>query len=41
MTSQIESLRTRGMRDLLPPAMARFRRIERAFLDVMSAWGYQ
>jgi histidyl-tRNA synthetase len=41
MTSQLESLRTRGMRDLLPAQMAAFRRIERAFLDVLHAWGYQ
>ena len=41
MTSQIESLRTRGMRDLLPAQMARFRRVERAFVTVMGAWGYQ
>jgi histidyl-tRNA synthetase len=41
MTSQITSLRTRGMRDLLPAQMSRFRRVERAFLAVMTAWGYQ
>jgi histidyl-tRNA synthetase len=41
MTSQMTSLRTRGMRDLLPAQMARFRRVERAFLSVMAAWGYQ
>lgn len=34
------SLLTRGMRDLLPEEMARFRRIERAFLDAARAWGY-
>src|SRR5688572_23427048 len=41
MTSQIESLRTRGMRDMLPAQMARFRRIEQAFVAVMNAWGYE
>lgn len=41
MTSQIESLRTRGMRDMLPAQMARFRRVERAFGSVMDAWGYE
>lgn len=41
MTSQIESLRTRGMRDMLPAHMSGFRRIERAFLSVMNAWGYE
>src|SRR5262245_11922616 len=40
MTSQIESLRTRGMRDLLPAQMTRFRRIEDAFVATMRAWGY-
>ena len=40
MTSQIASLRTRGMRDLLPAQMARFRRVEQAFVSVMAAWGY-
>jgi histidyl-tRNA synthetase len=29
------------MRDLLPAQMARFRRVERAFVSVMEAWGYQ
>jgi histidyl-tRNA synthetase len=41
MTSQIQSLRTRGMRDLLPAQMARFRRIEQAFLSTMDSWGYE
>src|SRR5918998_6446704 len=41
MTSHLASLRTRGMRDLLPAQMAGYRRVERAFLDVMHAWGYQ
>jgi histidyl-tRNA synthetase len=36
-----ESLRCRGMRDLLPPDMARFRRIEAAFREVSLAWGYR
>ncbi len=29
------------MRDLLPPEMARFRRVEQAFLSVCRSWGYQ
>ncbi|MGH2604454.1 MAG: ATP phosphoribosyltransferase regulatory subunit, partial [Dehalococcoidia bacterium] len=41
MTSQIESLRTRGMRDMLPAQMTRFRRVEAAFIDVMAGWGYE
>lgn len=41
MTSQIESLRTRGMRDMLPAQMAAFRRVEHAFTSVMNAWGYE
>jgi histidyl-tRNA synthetase len=36
-----ESRRCRGMRDLLPVDMARFRRVEAAFRDVCLAWGYQ
>src|SRR5205814_3207686 len=35
-----ESLRCRGMRDLLPADMLRFRYIERAFREEMLAWGY-
>lgn len=34
-------MRSRGMRDLLPAAMARFRRIEAAFRDVALGWGYE
>lgn len=41
MTTEAESLRTRGMRDLLPAQMARFRRIESVFLATMAAWGYR
>lgn len=40
MTSASESLRCRGMRDMLPGDMARFRRIERVFREEMLAWGY-
>lgn len=36
-----KSLRCRGMRDLLPADMARFRRIEDAFRRVCADWGYQ
>jgi histidyl-tRNA synthetase len=36
-----ESQRCRGMRDLLPADMARFRRVEAAFSDVCLAWGYR
>ncbi|MDP2950411.1 MAG: ATP phosphoribosyltransferase regulatory subunit, partial [Chloroflexota bacterium] len=36
-----ESPRCRGMRDLLPADMARFRRVEDAFRSVCLAWGYQ
>lgn len=35
-----ESLRCRGMRDLLPDEMARFRRVESAFGRVCRQWGY-
>jgi histidyl-tRNA synthetase len=41
MPDTIESLRCRGMRDLLPPEMARFRRVEQAFLAACRASGYQ
>lgn len=41
MTTASESRRTRGMRDLLPAQMARFRHIEAAFLRTMASWGYQ
>ncbi len=34
-------LRSRGMRDLAPDEMARFRRVERAFLDTAGARGYR
>jgi len=36
-----ESLRCRGMRDLLPEEMTRFRRLEAAFRQVCEAWGFQ
>ena len=41
MTDAPGSLRSPGMRDMLPDDMARFRRIERAFRDEMRAWGYE
>jgi histidyl-tRNA synthetase len=41
MTGTGESLRCRGMRDLLPADMGRFRRIERAFRAALLAWGYE
>lgn len=34
-------MRSRGMRDILPPEMARFRRIEDAFRAVCLGWGYR
>jgi histidyl-tRNA synthetase len=36
-----ESLRCRGMRDLLPEEMARFRRVEEVFATTCRQWGYQ
>ncbi|HUF53975.1 MAG TPA: ATP phosphoribosyltransferase regulatory subunit [Dehalococcoidia bacterium] len=36
-----ESMRSRGMRDMLPSEMERFRRIENAFRDVSLGWGYR
>jgi histidyl-tRNA synthetase len=36
----MDSMRARGMRDMLPGDMARFRRIETAFRDVCVGWGY-
>jgi histidyl-tRNA synthetase len=35
-----ESMRSQGMRDMLPADMERFRRIEKAFRDVCLGWGY-
>ncbi len=35
-----DSMRCRGMRDILPSEMARFRRVEEAFRDVCLGWGY-
>ncbi len=36
----VETMRSRGMRDMLPDEMERFRRIEQAFRDVCLGWGY-
>jgi histidyl-tRNA synthetase len=36
-----EPSRCRGMRDLLPADMARFRQVEEAFRSMCLAWGYQ
>jgi len=36
-----ETMRSRGMRDMLPDEMERFRRIEQAFRDVCLGWGYR
>ena len=36
-----ESMRSRGMRDLLPADMERFRRTELTFRDVCLGWGYE
>lgn len=36
-----ESMRSRGMRDILPEDMARFRRVELTFRDVALGWGYE
>ena len=36
-----EPMRCRGMRDLLPEEMARFRRVEDSFRQVCSSWGYE
>src|SRR5690242_14985432 len=41
MSDTAESLRVRGMRDLLPGAMNRFRRVERAFREELLSWGYE
>jgi histidyl-tRNA synthetase len=41
MPEIVDSLRCRGMRDLLPPEMARFRRVEEAFLRTCRSWGYE
>ena len=35
-----ESMRSQGMRDMLPADMERFRRIELTFRDVCLGWGY-
>ena len=36
-----ESMRSKGMRDMLPDDMVRFRRIEGAFRETCLGWGYQ
>src|SRR3989304_6309494 len=36
-----ESMRCRGMKDMLPADMQRFRRIEEAFREVCLGWGYE
>ncbi len=36
-----ESMRSNGMRDMLPADMERFRRIELAFREVCLGWGYE
>ncbi len=41
MTFAPETLLCRGMRDLLPDDLARFRRLETAFRGVCAAWGYR
>jgi histidyl-tRNA synthetase len=41
MTFAPETLLCRGMRDLLPEDLARFRRLETAFRNVCAAWGYR
>jgi len=40
MGNGMESLRSRGMRDLLPEEMALYRRAEEDFARVCSSWGY-
>jgi histidyl-tRNA synthetase len=40
MTNVAETLLCRGMRDMLPEEMRRFRRIERVFRDTCRSWGY-
>jgi histidyl-tRNA synthetase len=40
MSNGTDSLRSRGMRDLLPDEMALYRRVEEDFARVCSAWGY-
>src|SRR3990170_7568045 len=41
MYTMIEPLRCRGMRDMLPDEMRRFRRLEEAFLSACLGWGYE
>lgn len=41
MTLAPETLLCRGMRDLLPDELARFRRLETGFRSVCAAWGYR
>ena len=41
MCSMGENLRCRGMRDMLPDDMRRFRRVEEAFRTACLGWGYE
>src|SRR3989304_3132737 len=41
MSAMDHSMRCRGMRDILPSEMRRFRRIEQAFREVCQGWGYE
>lgn len=41
MTEATETLRSRGMRDLLPEEMARFRRVEGVFRATCEGWGFR
>ncbi|MGI8551663.1 MAG: ATP phosphoribosyltransferase regulatory subunit, partial [Dehalococcoidia bacterium] len=41
MPSILESPRARGMRDLLPDEMERFRRVEQAFHSTCESWGFR
>jgi len=41
MTGPTESLRSRGMRDLLPEEMGRFRRVEAVFRPTCGGWGFR
>ena len=41
MARPIDSLTCRGMRDLLPEEMERFRRVEQVFRSVCESWGFR
>jgi histidyl-tRNA synthetase len=41
MTASVDSLTCRGMRDLLPEEMERFRRVEHVFRSTCEAWGFR